>query len=201
MFVGFAESQKNTYCLFTDEGIYCYNDYKNRLFPYGNIKKISFSLDCLTIIGKENGEQRSFLIWMYDPVDQQTIKQMLPIIKKIIKASPYKDMQQVPKITEAEKKKIRERSTRVLPTEMELTIDAGYEDKRQKKNLTILCTALAVLLVIVFLLIKMIAGTSFYKKDKDREFDDVFNKDPNNWSEEEKEYVNDLFDWIDENNR
>ena len=53
MHVGFAETEKNAYCLFTDEGVYCYNDYKSRLFPYGNIKKISFSLDCLTIIGKE----------------------------------------------------------------------------------------------------------------------------------------------------
>lgn len=30
-------------------------------------------------------------------------------------------------------------------------------------------------------------------------YDDVFGKDPNDWTDEDKEYVDDLFEWIDEN--
>lgn len=33
-----------------------------------------------------------------------------------------------------------------------------------------------------------------------RDFDDVFDKDPNDWTDEEKDYVDDLFDWMDKQN-
>lgn len=33
-----------------------------------------------------------------------------------------------------------------------------------------------------------------------RRFDDVFDKDPNSWTESEKDYVDGFFDWVDKNN-
>ena len=38
------------------------------------------------------------------------------------------------------------------------------------------------------------------KRDRGYEYDDVFKKDPNNRSDDEKDYVNDLFDYMKENN-
>ena len=41
-------------------------------------------------------------------------------------------------------------------------------------------------------------GSSSVSKNK---YDDVFEKDPNTWSEDEKEYVNDFFEWMGENDK
>ncbi len=60
----------------------------------------------------------------------------------------------------------------------------------------IFTSILSVVLVIIAFAILMSSITG----GGNSEFDDVFNKDPNNWSDDEKDYVNDLFDWMKENN-
>ncbi|MBE6587652.1 MAG: hypothetical protein E7647_04465 [Ruminococcaceae bacterium] len=50
-------------------------------------------------------------------------------------------------------------------------------------------------LMLVLYAVAMIASdtTSYYDK-----YDDVFQKDPNTWTEDEKQYVNDFFEWLDD---
>lgn len=43
-------------------------------------------------------------------------------------------------------------------------------------------------------------NTSSSNESKNK-YDDVFKKDPNTWTEDEKEYVNDLFEWTDEQDK
>ena len=57
----------------------------------------------------------------------------------------------------------------------------------------ILCGVFVLMLVLYA--VAMIASdtTSYYDK-----YDDVFQKDPNTWTEDEKQYVNDFFEWLDD---
>lgn len=52
---------------------------------------------------------------------------------------------------------------------------------------------------IIAVILFIVVGCTI-SSNQDDPFDDVFNKNPNNWSDSEKEYVNDLFDWMKENN-
>jgi hypothetical protein len=60
-----------------------------------------------------------------------------------------------------------------------------------------LYSALSVFIVgAVFLFAMMLSSIDLFGSSSNQ-FDDVFNKDPNTWTDEEKDYVNDFFDWLD----
>lgn len=60
-----------------------------------------------------------------------------------------------------------------------------------------LYSALSVFIVgAVFVVALMISNIDWFGSNSNK-FDDVFNKDPNTWTDEEEDYVNDFFDWLD----
>lgn len=69
--------------------------------------------------------------------------------------------------------------------------------KEEKRSIAIKIGCFAVIFVIV---LYISIACSISKRDRGYEYDDVFKKDPNNWSDDEKDYVNDLFDYMKENN-
>ena len=54
--------------------------------------------------------------------------------------------------------------------------------------------------VIIFVILFIVIGWSVSDDQSKNKYDDVFKKDPNTWSKDEKEYVDDLFNYIDSNN-
>ena len=69
--------------------------------------------------------------------------------------------------------------------------------KEEKRSIAIKIGCFAVIFIIVLFIG---ISCSISKENRRHEYDDVFKKDPNNWSDDEKEYVNDLFDYMKENN-
>lgn len=71
--------------------------------------------------------------------------------------------------------------------------DCKFYSKVKKKSIiskyiTIACVVL------------MVIGLCFSSCENSNEFEDVFRKDPNTWTEREKEHVNDFFDYLEEKN-
>ena len=76
----------------------------------------------------------------------------------------------------------------LLPDELEMSM-AEYLINAIKKSVipsVIIAVALLILL------------TSLLDSDEKSQFESIFNKDPNSWSEDEEEYVNDFFEWKEE---
>ena len=53
---------------------------------------------------------------------------------------------------------------------------------------------------VIFIAAFVISNIDLIGTEKDP-FKDTFNKDPNEWTEDEEEYVNDLFEWIDKHDK
>ena len=69
--------------------------------------------------------------------------------------------------------------------------------KEEKKESRITWGCLGVIIIVI---IFIFVACSMSSENKKHQYDDVFNKNPNNWSDDEKDYVNDLFDWMKKNN-
>lgn len=69
-------------------------------------------------------------------------------------------------------------------------IDAENEASAKKLSRNIIIIVV-ILLIVAWAMAGGTGGSNTY--------DDVFDKDPNEWTEDEEQYVNDLFEWIDEN--
>ena len=52
----------------------------------------------------------------------------------------------------------------------------------------------------VCLFIMLAFASCSNSSNDDNEFEDVFNKNPNTWTDKEKDHVNSLFEWMDKNN-
>ena len=77
----------------------------------------------------------------------------------------------------------------LLPPELEMSM-AEYLINAIKKSIipsVIIAVALLILLI------------SLLDSDKKSQFEEIFSKDPNTWSENEKEYVDDFFEWQEDN--
>ena len=72
-----------------------------------------------------------------------------------------------------------------------MTMDGEVLNK--KRFLVYISSIIMVLSLLVYvpMVINKIA-----ESPSSKEFDDVFDKDSNKWTDEEKDYVNDLFDWM-----
>ena len=58
------------------------------------------------------------------------------------------------------------------------------------------------IVIIPFAMIMGIGSASCSNNSSsNNQYSEVFGKDPNDWNNDDKEYVNDLFDWIDEQNQ
>ena len=56
--------------------------------------------------------------------------------------------------------------------------------------------AITIVLIILFVIVSCSSKSSYEKIG-----DTVWDKDPNSWSEEEKDYVNDFYNWYDEKDK
>ena len=72
--------------------------------------------------------------------------------------------------------------------------DKNYVKKYIKKTLITLVAVLALVSIMY-----TIADSPSSKNDS--RYEEVFGKDPNDWNEADKKYVNDLFAWIDKQNK
>lgn len=72
--------------------------------------------------------------------------------------------------------------------------DILNKDKEEKKEKGFFIIAIAIIIVVIVIGVKacdlITSGSG----------NDAFDKNPNEWNENDKEYVNNLFDWIDKNN-
>lgn len=68
-------------------------------------------------------------------------------------------------------------------------------DKKDKKSATDFL--FDVIFVVVVLLVLLFVFRSC--RNNDNKYEDVFNKDPNTWTEEEEDYVNNLYEFVVEN--
>lgn len=89
----------------------------------------------------------------------------------------------------------------------EEAIQKEYERKRAERrdeldkvtnNLLMGCGCFSVIAIIILIFGAFFASCVVDSNDYDHS--DVFEKDPNTWTEDEKDYVNDFFDFVDENN-
>ncbi len=82
-------------------------------------------------------------------------------------------------------------------TTKENPTDENSTDKKASiKNVRNICIAVLCFIIIAFLFVQCTSGGS-----RKNEYDNVFNKDPNTWTESEKNYVNNFFDWQNKQNK
>lgn len=72
-----------------------------------------------------------------------------------------------------------------------LSISIGLSKLLDKIPNSIISNILKLVLCILLLIFAFTRSYGTYKNP----YDDVFNKDPNKWTDEEKDYVNDFFEW------
>ena len=92
---------------------------------------------------------------------------------------------------------INELDNRELTEEQIRILEEQYKNKSKDLVKSIFSGILIVIVVALLLYgFQSCSDNDDYYSDK---YDEVFHKDPNTWTKEDKDYVNNLFDFIDEN--
>ena len=169
------------YCAFTEDSIITSETpYKKAVvFPYGSIEKLHTFLG-VTIISY-NGDGFSFGFPNLNNASKRQIKKHVKIIKKN-KNKYNKTLAYEIEIDEAE----RERIKSVLQPPI-------YTKHGALKFWIVFISIIIISLIILFSIGDVL-------KLKNKKYDDVFEKDPNTWTEDEKEYVDEFFEWQKEQN-
>ena len=67
----------------------------------------------------------------------------------------------------------------------------GVDDIKQRMN----GLKIIVVSVVLFLILGLFGLNFTWNNRTENKYDDVWDKNPNNWTDDEKEYVNDFFEW------
>jgi len=76
-------------------------------------------------------------------------------------------------------------------------VPENKRNRKKRKGIQITREKLIAIWIVVMVVVFLI-GSNIKSNNR---FDNVFDKDPNSWTESEKNYVNNLFDWIDKQNK
>ena len=80
-----------------------------------------------------------------------------------------------------------------------ISIGVALKDSISSKSPSIkkdILSYISLIIVLIFILCLCVNCSG----NSDNPYKDVFNKDPNTWTDDEKEYVNDFSKWMDEQN-
>ncbi|HCI59462.1 MAG TPA: hypothetical protein DE313_01445 [Ruminococcus sp.] len=80
--------------------------------------------------------------------------------------------------------------------EAKMKAEKESSEAREEKIKKYLYPIIAIFMAVLFLVFCIFGCNSSSNSYKNK-YKDVFNKDPNTWSEDEKDYVNDFFEWHD----
>ena len=89
--------------------------------------------------------------------------------------------------------------TKKLRKQLETDEPMSENDKLYAKNY--IKKRVIVVVAVLGLVSIMYAIADAPSSKKDSRYEEVFGKDPNDWNEADKKYVNDLFAWIDKQNK
>lgn len=169
------------YCEFTEDCIITAKEpfKKATVFPYGSIEKLNTFLG--VSIESYNGDS---FVFGFSNMNKATKKRIKKICKNILKNKYKYSRTSSYEIEIDEKEKERIKSINQPPV---------YAKHGALKFWIIFISIIIISLIIIFSL-----GNVFDLRNK--KYDDVFEKDPNTWTEDEKEYVDEFFEWQKEQN-
>jgi len=191
---GFANTA-NTCLSFENEGVFLYSEKLNLEFPWGSIKDINVNLFSIVSIETMDGKK---YIFGANTGERKILKRVIQYIKPLIKNSKPCNVLKNSELSKNEKNRLfgRGEFVREYPEGFDDIVGITYT-KKDNDRVNKRVTVISVLVLVVFILsiFTFIFGDMPSKKNQ---YDDVFDKDPNKWTEDEKRYVDDLFDWIGE---
>ena len=169
------------YCAFTEDSIITSETpYKKAvIFPYGSIEKLHTFLG--VSIDSYNGDGFGFAFSNMNKATKIQIKKICKTIKKNQKKYSKTSSYEI-EIDESERERIKN----------------IFQPPIYTKHGALKFWIIFISIKIISLKIILSLGNVFDLRNK--KYDDVFEKDPNTWTEDEKEYVDEFFEWQKEQN-